>query len=264
MKTGSVDVAQVRMPAWDFLHWKHAGRIAAVYQYVVKEPAPRRVTEVQAITNYGLAGDRHASPSSPRQLLLAEEAAYQKFRLPESALRENLRINASTAEFHSGTLLRIGTEVVLWITFHCEPCSLLERRCPGTVKTIGQQRGVLARVLQGGLVSQGDEIWATQSSIPAISDDWRTRVLNVARALPPDHWLSYRSLAEMAGVATAYCRAFPRVLAHLPSEIGNRIHSAAKSMQGPQWNGAGLFDTGSHLCLPSSDPQAVRGDAPRP
>jgi MOSC domain-containing protein YiiM len=225
------------------LPWTHAGQVLGLYQRVAKEAAPRRVTQLQAVAHYGLVGDKHASLHSPRQLLLADTATYRDFHLPEAALRENILIDFSAAALASGTLLRIGTEVVLWITFHCEPCGLLERRCPGTLKSIGQRRGVLARVVRGGCIHPGDAITSAASGMPAISDDWQARVLWVARSIPAGQQISYRLLAEMAGVASAYCRAFPKVLARLPAEIARRVHSAARAQPGPAWNGAELFDT---------------------
>ncbi|MCZ8073931.1 MAG: MOSC domain-containing protein [Paucibacter sp.] len=203
--------------------------------------------KLQAMANYGIVGDRHACPHSPRQLLIGGSPAYERFGLADATLRENLRVDFSTADLRSGDLLRLGSEVVLWLTFHCEPCSLLERRQPGIVKTIGKHRGMLARVLRGGTVGLGDGISLTRASVPAISEDWQTRVIGVARAVPAGHFIVYRQLAEMAGVANAYCRAFPKLLSRLPVDVSSRVIGAARSLPGPLWNGAELFDVAQHL-----------------
>lgn len=227
--------------------WQTIGSVQAAYSRAPKEPEPRRLLKVDTMANYGIVGDRHACPHSPRQLLIAGDLAYERFRLLEATLRENLRIDFSTADLRSGDLLRLGSEVVLWLTFHCEPCSLLERRHPGTVKTIGKHRGILARVLRGGVFSVGDEVSLARSLLPAMSDDWQTRVLGVACAVPADHYIAYRQLAEMAGVANAYCRAFPKVLSKLPVDVSSRVISAASSLPGPRWSGAELFDVTHHF-----------------
>ena len=159
-------------------------------------------------------------------------------------------IDFSTERLGSGDLLRVGTEVILWMTFHCEPCSLLERRCPGTLKTIGANRGMLARVLRGGALSQGDSIAVCRSRAPVFSDDWQDRVLHVARAVPEGFRISYRQLAEMAGVHTAYCRAFPRVLSRLPAAVANRVGSQTNMAGALPWSGAGLFDISDDLISP--------------
>ena len=227
--------------------WQPIGSLKSLYIRVGKEPAPRLVTSVQAIADFGLAGDKHASPRSPRQLLLAGSIAYQRWGLPPASLRENLLIDFSTERLGSGDLVRIGTEVILWMTFLCEPCSLLERRCPGTLKTIGANRGMLARVLRGGVLRQGDAVAVCRSRAPMFSDDWQDRVLHVARAVPEGFRISYRQLAEMAGVHTSYCRAFPRVLSRLPAAVANRVKSEANMTGVPIWSGAELFDISTHF-----------------
>ena len=237
--------------------WRTIGVVRGLHTRVGKEPAPRRVSNLQVLANYGIVGDRHASPISPRQILVAGEVAYHKFRLPEAALRENLLVDFSMEYLRSGDLLRIGTDVLLWITFLCEPCSLLERRCPGTIKSIGPERGMLARVLRGGVMRAGDTASLTRSPIPAMSNDWQTRVLRVARAVPPRHYIGYRQLAELAGVAKAYCRAFPKVLAKLPAEIEGRVLRASAVTSERLWDGADLFDTTAHLsCKPKLESES--------
>lgn len=227
--------------------WQLVGTVRSLYTRLSKEPAPRPVSHFQALANFGIAGDKHASPNSPRQLLIADEVTYRRFQLPEAALRENLLVDFSTEHLRSGDLLRLGSEVVLWLTFHCEPCSLLERRCPGTIKSIGDHRGMLARVLCGGFVRTGDPIQISRSRIRAMCNDWQGRVLRVAGAVPPGQFIVYRQLAELAGVANAYCRAFPRVLSKLPVEVAARVRSGASAGMGRQWDGAGFFDMHIHL-----------------
>ena len=76
--------------------WTPFGLLKSLYIRVGKEPAPRPVTTAQAIANFGLAGDKHASPQSPRQLLLAGSTAYAHWGLPAASLRENLLIDFPT------------------------------------------------------------------------------------------------------------------------------------------------------------------------
>lgn len=222
--------------------WQRLGSLESLYVRVAKEPAPRSVASVRAVAGHGLAGDRHASPSSPRQLLLAGGPAYRRWGLSPMALGENLRVDFATTQLDSGDLLRVGTDVVLWMTFVCEPCGRLERRCPGTLKAIGADRGMLARVVHGGEVREGDAVAVARARAPAFSNDWQERVLQAARAVPEGCRISYRQLAEMAGVQTAYCRAFPRVLSRLPAAVASRVASAAQAGSSPEWTGAELFD----------------------
>ncbi len=221
--------------------WAPMGSLKALHVRVGKEAAPRRVSTARAIAGFGIEDDKHASPRSPRQLLLAGTTAYERWNMPPTSLRENLLVDVSTERLHSGDLVRVGSDAILWLTFHCEPCSLLERRCPGTLKTIGAHRGMLARVVQGGTVHEGDAIALCRSGAPVFSDDWRERVLHVARAVPEGFWIGYRQLAELAGVPTAYCRAFPRVLARLDATTANRVVGEADMAGRRAWSGAELF-----------------------
>jgi len=220
--------------------WQSLGSLASLSIRVAKEPAPRPVTSARAIAGFGLAGDRHASPQSPRQLLLTGSAAYRRWSLPAASLRENLCLEGSTAPLASGDLLRVGEEVILRMMFLCEPCSLLERRCPGTLKVIGADRGMLARVVRGGEIRAGDAVALRRAQAPRWSNEWQERVLHVARAVPEGAWIGYRQLAQLAGVHTAYCRAFPRVLTRLPHEVASRVKNEINAAA--QWSGAGLFD----------------------
>ncbi|GAB2836621.1 hypothetical protein GCM10027276_44110 [Comamonas piscis] len=221
--------------------WQPMGSLQSLYIRGGKEPGPESVTDVEAVSGYGLAGDRHASRLSPRQLLIAGDDAYQRWGLTEGALRENLRVDFSTSGLASGDLLRIGSDVVIGITFLCEPCRLLERRAPGIVANIGRDRGMLARVVKSGTIRSGAEIALCAAMAPAFSDRWQDRVIQVACAVPEGTWISYRQLAEMAGVQTAYCRAFPKVLSQLPESVAARVRSQRSASGVAPWSGEGFF-----------------------
>src|SRR5476649_973565 len=100
----------------------------------------------------------YADPLSMRQILLAEAGAYDDLRLPPLALRENLRVNFDTSRLSSGTVLCIGQHVLLWLTFQCEACGQLNTHQGGLSKAIGVRRGMLARVIRGGLIQSGDAV----------------------------------------------------------------------------------------------------------
>ncbi|MER8124712.1 hypothetical protein ABS198_20745, partial [Acinetobacter baumannii] len=90
-------------------------------------------------------GDMHADARSPRQVLLAGAPAYRSLGLPPHALRENLLLDVDTAAIVSGTVLCIGAQVRLRLSFQCEACGGLDRHAPGLVRAIGASRGILAR-----------------------------------------------------------------------------------------------------------------------
>jgi hypothetical protein len=222
------------------------GQVIALASSPARPASPQRADSLQAIAGTGLAADRHADPLSPRQLLLASASAYADFALSPHALGENLLVEFDTAQLRSGTVLRVGDEVVLRLMFQCEACGYLDAQQAGLSGRIGQGRGMLARVLAGGVMHRGDRIRDLGCALPPWLDDWRARVAQVLKAVPSGMVLTYAQLARLAGVQPTYCRAFPRVIRTLgPDYAGKAVSAQAVSAHvalGRQcWDGAGLF-----------------------
>lgn len=211
--------------------------------------APEHVPQALALGGRGLEHDRHADPCSPRQLLLAGAPVYADLALPPLALRENLLLAADTADLASGTVLRIGDRVLLRLMFQCEACGSLDRHRPGLSRLVGQRRGMLARVLTDGPIRPGDRVTALEARLPPWPEEWRARVRRVLDALPPGHVVAYRQLADLAGIAASYCRAFPRAIAGFgPGYADKALTASALATTGlPRWDGAGLFDDEGRL-----------------
>lgn len=218
------------------------GRITALATRPSRAVAPQRLDQVDVIAGMGLAGDVHADPLSPRQILLADAHVYKDLALPPLALRENLQLDVDTAQLRSGTVLHIGEHVQLRLMFQCEACGQLDAYRQGLVSALGQRRGVLARVLTGGTIRVGDPVHDLGPLLPAWSDDWRVRVRSVLDAVPPGSVVEYAQLARLAGVQSTYCRAFPRLLAKLGPSYQDRAVSRQASPTLPRWQGDGLFD----------------------
>ena len=184
----------------------------------------------------------HADASSPRQLLLASASVYDDFALPPHALRENLLLDIDTACLGSGTVLQIGDQVRLRMMFQCEACGQLDAIQPRLAQGLGKRRGMLARVLAGGLVHSGDPVFDLGVLAPAWSDDWRERVRRVGDALPPGCVVEYRELARLAGIQASYCRAMPKLLKRFGETCAAKAVSSQASPGLPRWYGEGLFD----------------------
>jgi len=206
---------------------------------------------VLAIAGTGLAGDRHADPHSPRQVLLASASVYADLSLPAHALGENLLVDLDTAQLRSGSVLQVGESVLLRLMFQCEACGYLDARKAGLSARIGARRGILARVLAGGVMRPGDPIRALAGTLPPWSDDWRERVAQVLRAVPEGMVLSYAQLARLAGVQSTYCRAFPRVIGKLGPDHAGKAVSAQAALGLRCWDGAGLFDDAAYKACSS-------------
>jgi len=218
------------------------GRITALALRPSLAAPPVRMDGVRAIVYQGLDGDVHADPLSPRQLLLAGTDAYDAFALPPHTLRENLLVDVDTSRLVSGTVLQVGDSVLLRLMFQCEACGHLDAHRPGLAARIGTRRGMLARVLRGGEIRPGDRIRPAGVPLPAWSDDWRERIVHVLDALPPASVITYKRLAQLAGVASSYCRAFPGMIARLGPRYAGKAVPSQSDVALPRWDGHGLFD----------------------
>ena len=217
------------------------GTIEALALRPAHASPPQRVDSVLALAA-GLAGDVHADALSPRQLLLAGWPAYADLALPPHALRENLLLDLDTAALRSGTVLRVGDEVLLRLMFQCEACGRLDLQRRGLARALGTRRGMLARVLRGGTVRPGDRVRDLGVLLPAWDDDWRARVLRVLAAVPDGCVVEYSRLAHLAGIASTYCRAFPGMLRKADPVLAARAVALRASPERVRWDGRGLFD----------------------
>lgn len=218
------------------------GRIEALALRPSLAAPPLRRVVLRAIAGMGLEGDVHADPLSPRQLLLAGTDAYHAFDLPPHALRENLLMDVDTSRLVSGTVLQVGDGVQLRLMFQCEACVHLDAHRPGLSARIGTRRGMLARVLRSGEIRPGDPVRAVGRPLPAWSDDWRERIVHVLDTLPPASVITYKRLAQLAGVASTYCRAFPGMIARLGPRYAGKAVPTQSDVALPRWDGHGLFD----------------------
>lgn len=203
---------------------------------------PHRVGAVEAVADVGLAGDRHASRASPRQVLIASSRTYQRLDLPPLALRQNVLVDCDLGHLISGTRLRFRSGVEMVVTFACEPCGRLEGQQKSLLARIDTERGALARVTAGGVLRAGDVMQCAGSTAgPLWSNNWRERVRQVLELVPNGRWLTYSRLAELAGVSSGYCRAFPRLISSFGQEVQPLADAAkAVSWRGPPWDGEGM------------------------
>lgn len=231
------------------------GTIAAVSIRRARGVEPSRVGSAVFVTAQGIAGDYHADPLSMRQLLIASTSAYGQLGLPPHSLRENLLVTFDTSTLRSGTIVRVGQDVLLWLTFQCEACGHLNRHQEALSKRIGEKRGVLARVLRGGTVTEGDTVASLGVGFAAWADGWRERLHQVLNKVPVGFVVEYRQLARFAGVPSSYCRVFPRVIRELGVAYVSRVVPKDALPDAPRWDGSSLFDQKVSIvptsCVPS-------------
>lgn len=216
--------------------------IAALSIRPIGAPAPVRVDSMRLLEGSGADGDRHLDPLSPRQLLLASCASYADLLLPPQALRENLLLDDDIDRLPSGTVLQIGDEAKVRLMFACEACGRLDLHGERLAARVGARRGVLARVVEGGVIRPGDPVRDLGQGFASWPEDWRLRIAQVLDAVPAGAVVEYAQLARLAGIQSSYCRAFPRLLRALGAAYAQKAVAARTLTSQPRWTGVGLFD----------------------
>jgi MOSC domain-containing protein YiiM len=120
---------------------------------------PMRVAPtVRAVANLGLEGDSHARQGSKRQVLLMDEETLRAFGLSAGKVRENITTRGIELKtLVPGTQVRMG-KALLETTMLCTPCDFIDEIRPGLREQMQGQRGMLARVVEGGEIRAGDAI----------------------------------------------------------------------------------------------------------
>jgi len=112
---------------------------------------------VVAVENWGLEGCAHAS--RPRkEILLASKQHLDALAVEPGAIRENITIDGADVQaWPAGQRLQIGT-AVLEITQECAPCHRMDELRAGLRTLLQGNRGMYARVVEGGEIALGDEV----------------------------------------------------------------------------------------------------------
>lgn len=117
--------------------------------------------EARLVADFGLEGCAHARPASDRQVLLVDRETLEAMELAPGILRENITTDGlNVNSLQVGQRLRIG-DTRLEVTMLCTPCNQMERIRSGLRKELWGRRGMLCRVLEGGIVRPGDSIERT-------------------------------------------------------------------------------------------------------
>ncbi|MGA1081209.1 MAG: MOSC domain-containing protein [Steroidobacteraceae bacterium] len=124
------------------------------------------MTAVEAAPGKGLSGDRfRGNAASKRQVTLLQSEHVEVMQkllgrtIDPGLLRRNLLVSGINlyalrhARFRVGSLLLEGTGI-------CAPCSRMEQALgPGAFNAMRGHGGITARVVEGGELRVGDEVW---------------------------------------------------------------------------------------------------------
>jgi MOSC domain-containing protein YiiM len=114
--------------------------------------------EVQALLDEGFAGCAHARPGRKRQVLIMDSETLDAMELRPGIIRENITTSGLNVNgLRLGQVLRVG-EARLEVSAVCTPCDQMEAIRPGLRKELWGRRGMLCRVIEGGVIRRGDLI----------------------------------------------------------------------------------------------------------
>ncbi len=112
--------------------------------------------QMRAVEDSGLEGCAHARTGSPRQVLLMDSETLELMDLQPGVIRENITTRGINVNgLPVGERLRVG-EAQLEVSLVCTPCDLLEKIRPGLRRELRGRRGMLCRVVAGGMIRRGD------------------------------------------------------------------------------------------------------------
>jgi MOSC domain-containing protein YiiM len=134
------------------------GRIERLFIKKARGSPMAELAEARAVAGKGLEGDASFG-SDDRQVLLMESETLDRFGIAPGIARENLLVSGlRLADLRAGARLRIGGTVILEVTGDCEPCEFMDELRQGLRQEIQGERGILARVVDGGRIRPGDAV----------------------------------------------------------------------------------------------------------
>jgi|SRR3984893_2876697 MOSC domain-containing protein YiiM len=133
-------------------------RVVHLFRATKRREPMESLPTARVIADAGFEGCAHARPGGKRQVLLVDAETLQEMDLAPGIIRENittegLRVNA----LKIGQKVRIG-KVELQVSAVCEPCEELEKVRAGLPVEIVGKRGMLCKVLRGGMIQPGETI----------------------------------------------------------------------------------------------------------
>lgn len=135
-----------------------SGTIIHLQLKTARDVPMRRTTAMRAIADLGIEGDVNARAGSLRQVLLMDEETLAQFGLEAGRIRENITTRGiALKSLERGARLRVGG-ALFEITIPCAPCEFLDDIRPGLREKMEGQRGMLARVIEGGEIKIGDAV----------------------------------------------------------------------------------------------------------
>ncbi|TMF96947.1 MAG: MOSC domain-containing protein [Chloroflexi bacterium] len=141
-----------------------SGRIVSIQLCPGHREPMTLVRSANVIEGLGIEGDKHASAASKRQVLLADKEALDAVGVLPGTIKENVTVEGvDVMQLPAGSRVRLGRSAVLEITAVCDPCFRMDEIRDGLKQQLEGRRGMVSRVVQGGIISVGDPITVERS-----------------------------------------------------------------------------------------------------
>jgi MOSC domain-containing protein YiiM len=132
--------------------------VLSLFRAPKKRLPMEELLEIHAVSDSGFEGCAHARPRGKRHVLLVDRETLEAMDLQPGILRENITTTGlNVNSLAIGQQLRIG-ETRLEVSEVCTPCDQMEKIRPGLRKELWGRRGMLCRVIEGGIIRRDDAI----------------------------------------------------------------------------------------------------------
>ena len=138
------------------------GKVIALY---ISEKGSSSPVEKKlfSVDEKGIVNDKHYDTDDERSILITSIASYDilmqhQIETSYGILGENLLIDYNPYRLNVGTKLQIGN-TILQISQNCTLCNHLSKIDKRIPKLLKEDRGIFGKVIQGGSIKVGDEIF---------------------------------------------------------------------------------------------------------
>ena len=138
------------------------GKVLSLYISVKGSPVPVEKKEL-LVDEKGIVNDKHYNTDTERSILITSMISYNiltqhHIKTDYGILGENLLIDYDPYRLSVGTKLQIGS-AILQISQNCTLCNHLSKIDKRIPKLLKDDRGIFGKVVQGGSIKIGDEIF---------------------------------------------------------------------------------------------------------
>jgi alkylated DNA nucleotide flippase Atl1 len=196
------------------------GVVSKLFGKLAKGSSVLELYQCHLKAGYGIEGDVHANPLSPRQVLIMCQEDLQQGSLgfgpiadiDPGEFSENILIKGIAADqFVPGAELRFAGGAAIRLTFYCEPCKRIADLV-WSLSDIVQKRGILGVVVNDGVLTVGAEFTIQAGVFEALSEIPYQRFLDFLAQIPMGKVATYSSVLVGIGVDRGYLRAIPGYL----------------------------------------------------